>query len=107
MFVGDAMEEGVVDIKLVYGPIALGGEGEHGAHRHWLHDRAVSFAVINARALREPPNDPSGLVSFEAAVFLEFVAEDPFATDDVGARWPRNELPCIVGDQGIKLGLHS
>jgi hypothetical protein len=47
-------------------------------------------------------DDPTGLVPINAPIFLEFVTEDPLAADYVGAMGTRNELPRVVGDQGIE-----
>jgi hypothetical protein len=34
------------------------------------------------------------------------VLEDPFAGDDVGANGLRNEIPRVVGDEGINFYFH-
>jgi hypothetical protein len=45
------------------------------------------------------PREPS-------AVRLELVLEDPLTGDDIDPRRPGDQVPCVVGQQGLVL-LHS
>jgi hypothetical protein len=92
------MKEGVVDVELMYRPVALSSQREHYAHHCRFHDGTVCLAVINSCALGEPAHHPSCLVPIKAAIFLELVAEDPFAANGMCTRRSLNELPCFVGE---------
>ena len=43
----------------------------------------------------------------ESAVGVELVPEDPFARNDIGVGWARNELPSVIGEEGVKLITHG
>jgi hypothetical protein len=62
---------------------------------------------INPRSLPEPANDPSSFAMFERSMGMEFVLEDPFAGDDISARWSRNQCPGPIGEKGIMLLAHG
>jgi len=55
---------------------------------------------------RQAADDPTCLVPVKASIFFEFVTEDPLAADYVSTMGTGNELPRVIGEQGIKLGLH-
>jgi hypothetical protein len=42
--------------------------------------------------------NPMSLVSVERTIRIEFMMENPLASDDVGARGLGNEIPGVVGD---------
>lgn len=65
------------------------------------------FTVVDAGALVEPANHPPRFVLLEGAICSRFVAEDPFALDDISSGWPGNELPCLVAGESCKLFTHS
>jgi hypothetical protein len=54
-------------------------------HGGRIHNRAESLVVVDSGALSETPKDPVSLVAIEGPISAEFVHEDPFAGDDVGA----------------------
>jgi hypothetical protein len=54
----------------------------------------------------EAPKDPAGLV-LEHAIRVELVLKHPLAGDDSSARWMRDDGPCSVGLQHIKLTFHG
>lgn len=107
MFFEDAVEECIVDVKLMSGPATLSSQGEHRAHRHRLDNGTVCLAVVHAGTLREAANDPSCLVSIERAILLELVAKHPFATDDMGVGRSRYKRPCVIVEQRVVFRLHS
>jgi aconitase A len=99
------VEERVADIELMNRPSARGGEMQNSAHRCRLDDGTKSLAKVDADTLREAVHDPSGHVTIEGAVRVDFVAEHPLACDDVDAAWTRYKRPCPVLLQGSKLGV--
>jgi hypothetical protein len=72
----------------------------------WLDHRAKGLIVDNIGPLDEPSKDPTSYVSFLYAIRVELVFEDPFAGGDVGANGLRNEIPRVVGDEGINFYFH-
>ena len=63
-----AMEEGILDVHLPYGPIARRGEAEDHTDRGRFDDGAEGLPVINARLLREAPNHPPRFVARQGAI---------------------------------------
>jgi hypothetical protein len=72
-----------------------------------LDDRAKCLIVVHPRALSEPPEDPTSLVPVKRAIRLQLVLEDPPAGDDIGPRRLKNQVLCVVRQQGLVLLPHS
>jgi hypothetical protein len=71
-----------------------------------LDDGAEGLIVIHPGALSEPLEYPTSLVSVKRAICLELMFENPLAGDDISPRRPRNQVPRVVGQQGLVL-LHN
>jgi hypothetical protein len=82
------------------------GQGEDCVNSCWLDHWAKGLIIVDIRALGEPSKDLVSPVSFQCAIRVELVLEDPFFGDDVGASGLRNEIPGLVGDQYIKFFFH-
>jgi hypothetical protein len=57
-----SVKEGVLHIKLVDGPGTGDSDAEDSPDGRWLDHRAERLIVVNVVLLREPTNDPTGLV---------------------------------------------
>ncbi|XP_044356780.1 uncharacterized protein [Triticum aestivum] len=101
------MQERILDVQLVDGPPSRSSYGENSADGGWLDHRREGLAVVHARMLMKAADDPPRLVAFQRAVSAEFVLEDPFAYDQVGARRTWNQLPSTVGDERGVLFAHG
>jgi hypothetical protein len=101
------MQERVVDVHLVDRPIAHSGDGEHSPDGGGLDHRTECFVEVDAGALGEPAHDPARLVALHGAVALQFMPEQPLATDNIGAGRPRHERSGPVRHQSPVLILHS
>jgi hypothetical protein len=74
-----AMEEGILDVQLVYGPRARGGDAEDDPDSGRLDDGTESLVKVNARLLRESTDNPSCLVASETTIRAKLVFEQPFS----------------------------
>jgi len=83
------MQEGILHVQLMHGPLASESQREHGADGSRLHLWVESLVVVDTRALSKAPENPVSLVPLKSAVSLALVSPDPLAGDDVGARWTR------------------
>jgi hypothetical protein len=101
------MQKRVLHIKLMDGPGTWDSQGKHRADGVRLDNRAESLIVVDTRPLGEAAKTPTSLVSFQGAVRVKLVLEDPFAGDDVGANRTRDKIPSVVGDQSIIFFLHG
>jgi len=90
------VEEGVLHIKLMDGPIPRVSQSEDGANGSGLDDGTESLIVINSGALCEPTEHPTSLVSVQGAISMKLVFEDPFSGDHICLGRPRNEIPSVV-----------
>jgi hypothetical protein len=102
-----AVEEDVLDVELVHRPTPVESQSQHSPDDGRLDDRAKSLIVVHPGALSEPPLDPTSFVLVKRAICLEFVLEDPLASDDISPRRLRNQVPRVVRHQGLILFLHS
>jgi hypothetical protein len=101
------MQEGIVHIALLNGPVARDGSGEHHANGGQIHNQAESLIVVDPRVLSETSKDPASLIAIKGPISVELVREDPLTGDDVGALRPENKLPCPITHLGPVLLLHS
>jgi hypothetical protein len=83
------------------------GEGEDGANGGELDDGAESLIVVYSGALGETLKDPAGLVAVEGVVRSLLVAKEPLASDHIGLRRTRHQVPDVVSQQGRTLLLHG
>jgi hypothetical protein len=102
-----AMQERILHIKLMNRSGTGDDQGEHGVDRGRLDNRDESVIVVDAGPLGEVEKDPRSLVSFQRAVGVELVLENPFTDDDIGANGARDNIPGVVDDQGNKLFFHG
>jgi hypothetical protein len=102
-----AVEEGILHIELLNGPVMGDSTGEHHANGGQFHNWAESFIIVDSGALSETLKDPASLVAIKGTVSAELVHEDPLAGDGVGSLRPGNKLPGPIAHQGPILILHS
>jgi hypothetical protein len=55
------MEEGILHVELLNGPVTGDSSGEHRANSGRFYIRAESLIVVDFGALSETPKDPTGL----------------------------------------------
>jgi len=101
------MEEGVLHIELVDGPLSRERQGEDGANGRRLHHRAECLIKVHTWSLSEPAQDPASLVPFQRTISLELVLEDPLPGDLISMRWARNQIPGVIPQEGSMLFFHS
>lgn len=100
------MQEGVLDVQLMYWPAPRDRERENGSYCGGLDNRTEHLVEVDAGSLGEAAKNPACLVAVEGAVGLELVLEQPFAGDDVGLVWSWHKIPRAIGEEGVKLILH-
>ena len=94
------MKEGILHVEL------MDGEAEDDPYRRRFDNQTESLVEVDAVLLREPANNPSGLVTSKGAVGVVLVLEDPLAGDDISARRSRNKPPGAVVDERLVLFNH-
>jgi hypothetical protein len=57
-----AVEEGVLHIELLNGPVTGDGSSEHRANGGRFHNRAKSLIIVDPEAQSETPVDPASLI---------------------------------------------
>ena len=87
------MEKSILHVEL------MEGEAEDDPYRRRFDNQTESLVEVDAVLLREPANNPSGLVTSKGAVGVVLVLEDPLAGDDISARRSRNKPPGAVVDE--------
>jgi hypothetical protein len=97
------VEEDVLDVELVHGPIPGESQSQHSLDGGRLDDRAEGLVVGPPGALSEPPEDPTSLVLVKRVIRLQIVLEDSLAGDDIGLRRTRNQVSRVVRQQGLVL----
>ena len=72
-----------------------------------FNDRRQSFIIVYTMLLRETSTNPACFITRESAVGVELMPENPFARNNIGVGWARNELPSVIGEEGVKLITHG
>jgi hypothetical protein len=101
------MQEGILYINLVHGPLPRQCQGENCANCSWLHHRIERLREIHTWALGEAPKNPACLVPLQCPVCMELVLENLLARHHVGMRWSRHQLPSVVLQKSSMLFLHG
>jgi hypothetical protein len=96
-----AVEEGVLDVEQVHGPVPGDSQSQHSPNGGRLDDGAEGLIVVHPGALSESPADPRSLVPVQRAIRLDCGIEDLLAGDDVDPRRSRNQVPHLVRQQGL------
>jgi hypothetical protein len=86
------MEKGVLHNELLNQSFVGGSNSEHRADGGRHHNMTKSLIIVNPRALRETPEDPSSLVAIERPIGEELMCEDLLISDDVGATGSGNKF---------------
>jgi hypothetical protein len=74
-----AMQEGVLNVKLMNRPSARDGDAEDDTDRGRFNNQTESLVVVDPGLLREPANHPPSLVPSQITIGAEFMLEDPLA----------------------------
>ena len=90
------MEEGILDIELVDRPGAGGSNAEYSTDGGWFNHRIERLIIINALALSEAANHPTGLITRQGTVGVELVAEYPLASYHIDTCRLRNQRPSRI-----------
>jgi len=101
------MEEGVLHIELVDGPLSRERQGEDGANGRRLHHGAECLIKVHTWSLSEPAQNPASLVPFQRTISLELVLEDPLPDDHIVMWRARNQIPGVIPQEGSMLFFHS
>jgi hypothetical protein len=106
-FIKRAVEKCTFDVKLTNRPITGDGNAEDEADCFRLGNMTKSLIVVNAEMLRVAAYYPASFMTSKSVVRVEFVAINPLADDDVGARKVMNKRPSVVIEEGLVLVRHS
>jgi hypothetical protein len=90
------VEEGILDVELVFGPTPGDSQSQHSLDGGKPDDGAEGLIIVHPGALSEPREDPMSLILVKRAIRQELVLEDPLVGDDIGPRRLRNQVPCAV-----------
>jgi len=91
-----AMEEGVLHVELMHWPVTSSSKVQHGANGCWLDNRREGLVEVEAGALREVTDNPTRFATLQGAIGMEFVLENPFASDHMSTGWTRYKFPCPI-----------
>ena len=101
-----AVEESILDVKLMNRPGAGSGDGENSTDGRRLDHWTEGLVIVDAVLLGEAANYPARFIASQSAVGVELVLEDPFAGDNIGAWRARDEAPGVVVHESFVLVFH-
>uniref|UniRef100_J3N9D8 Uncharacterized protein n=1 Tax=Oryza brachyantha TaxID=4533 RepID=J3N9D8_ORYBR len=101
-----SVEESILDVELVDGPVAGDGEAEDDSDDCRLDDGTKSLVVVDAELLQVSANHPTHLEPSKGAICMKLEFENPFASDDINLRETRNQGPCVVVNQHLVFVMH-
>lgn len=87
------VEEGIIDIQLVDHLIHREGEREDSPNGGRFH------LIVHSQVLSEASMDPTCLVTIQAAINFELVAEDSLPDDHIGTNGTWHQVSGVVGQQ--------
>jgi hypothetical protein len=73
----------------------------------WLEKRAEGFTIVHSMLLSKIVEYPSSFVVIKSTIEKKLMLEHPFVGNHIGACWPRNKRPGVVGLQGCELLDHG
>jgi hypothetical protein len=100
------MQEGIFDVGLVNRTVLRERKGHRITNSRRLDHWTESLVIIHTKVLGEATEDSTSLVFVEGNINVKLVVEHPLASDDVGAERMHDEIPCVVGEQGVVLLFH-
>ena len=65
LFVEEAVQERILDVKLMHRPVVSGGKMKHREDSFWLDDRGEGLVEVQAGVLREAMDNPTRLASLQ------------------------------------------
>jgi hypothetical protein len=85
------------------------GEGnlKNKADGGMLDNRVEWLIIVNCRALRIAPDNPSSLAASQSAIRVEFVAKNPLAHDHVSTRLMRHQSPGAIVQKSLMFLCHG
>jgi hypothetical protein len=95
-----AMVKDILDVKLLNRPRPRGDDAKNNADHDWFDNRVECHVIVHDVLLVETTNDPASLMASERPVGVVLMLVVPLASDDIGARRPRNEATGPVIDEG-------
>jgi hypothetical protein len=101
------VKKSVLHVELVNGPRLRGSNAEDDANRGRFDNWTESLVVVDAVLLGEAPHNPTCLMPSKGSISIIFMLENPLAGDDIGTGWSRNQAPCTIVDESLKLLRHS
>jgi hypothetical protein len=90
------MEEGVLDIKLVNGPVPGVSQSKDSTNGGGLDDGTECLVVIHSGALCEATKNPPRFVSVKGAIGMELVPKNPLSSNNVGLNWALDKIPGLI-----------
>ena len=82
-------------------------KAENDSDHAWFNHGREGFVRVNTGLLRITTTNPPSLLAGERAIGVEFMPENPFPGDNIGAMWTRNEGPGVVEEEGVILVFHG
>ena len=101
------MKKGILDIKLMDRPVPRVSQSNDCANSSRLDNRAECFIIINTGLLSKTTKNLASLVSFQRAISMKFVLENPFTSDNIGLGRARNKVPSLVVGESSKFLFHG
>jgi hypothetical protein len=83
------------------------GQSKNNPNSGWLDNRTESFVVIDTGTLCEAAKYPTSFISVQRTISMEFVFENPFASDHIAASRAGHKIPSVVVLESSILFFHS
>lgn len=106
-FMEVAVQEGIVHIHLMQGPIADSSNSKETTNSDELSNRGKGFGVIDALTLGVALGNQAGFVSFNGTIRLVFNLENSLTADRTMTSRQGSERPGVVLLQSCDFRIHS
>ena len=102
-----AVKKSILHVQLMNRPGAGDCYAEDGVDGGRLDDGAERLVVVDVVSLGEAVDHPTGFVTSQGAVRVEFMFKNPLPRHDVGAWWSWNKALGAVVDERLVLVRHG
>src|SRR5581483_3849204 len=101
------MKKGILNIKLMNGPVSGDGDAKNRANSGRFDNRTESVIKVQSGLLGETLSNKTSFVTLKPSIAVKLVAKQPSIANYVSIRGFRNKIPRVVRKDGRHFSIHG